>query len=126
MTIELGKKYEARDGSVWRVVCVDNVPPQQPIVAVGQKGKMRTFEDNGKWWSKIYDSGNDLIREHVPAPELVAHYPIICQRKNCAGGLWGPLVANDDEARAECNREGYTFLRLATEYPAIMLPRKSK
>jgi hypothetical protein len=60
-----------------------------------------------------------IWRPHVPAPKLAAHYPAVCGRP---GEYWlaDSLYTPEDDANAcEAN-----FIRLATEYPPVMLEVK--
>lgn len=67
MKFERDKLYKARDGSVWRVVCVDGPCPEYPLIAARLVGMPNmdvfSFTVDGRFGEATHN-GIDLITEH--------------------------------------------------------------
>lgn len=70
LTLVRDKEYLARDGRVWRVVCVDAPNEAYPVVAIDETGEPELFTREGKSVAQdAHQLDDDLIKLHVMARE---------------------------------------------------------
>ncbi len=102
---------------------------QRDIIQAAIDGSKIEFADifTGKWCSKHdLDNGFDFqnFTYRIAPPALRQHWPAVIRYDNSGViAVTDRLYTSDDEARSD--REGgppVSVIRLATEYPPVMLP----